>query len=829
MQTIKILVVEDNDHDFRRISRAFVKYDFSVTITRAVRAEQALDIINSQTDVHPFDIILTDLMMPGMSGLELAEILSKQDISYPIILLTGEGDERIAVKALKLGVFDYLSKDLDSVFIELLPVAITKAIESYANQYELKKAVEKLQLSSRVFRDTHEGIVITDANRDIIDINPAFSDITGYSREDILGQNPKILSSGKQGAKFFHDMWKSINQHGHWQGEVWNRKKGGELFAEMLNISVLLDDNEDVVNYVGIFSDITSYKQQQDQLSLMAHYDVLTGLPNRSLFADRFKQAAAHSKRTQSILAICFLDLDNFKPINDNFGHDVGDQLLIEVAKRINDTMRDEDTVSRHGGDEFSLLLRDINSYTECKLTIERILAALAEPYLIDDYEHKITASVGITLYPEDNEDIDTLLRHADQAMYQSKLAGKHQHQLFNPQDAQLMALKHHRLSEIKLALENGEFQLYYQPKVNLITGKIFGAEALIRWLHPQKGLIPPLDFLPILEETKLEVELGDWVINQALAQLELWRQQGIKLEVSVNVASHHLLSKTFVSHLNDTLAHYPEVSSQCLQLEILESSALSDLNAISTIIKTCQDALGVNVALDDFGTGYSSLTHLRSLSANTIKIDQSFVRDMLDDPSDCAIIDGIIGLADTFNREVIAEGLETTEHGLMLITMGCKEAQGYGIARPMPADELPNWLARYEPNHVWQQYSHQHRSTKDNKVTFFQLASEQWKNNFAANINTTPEKVAHWPILNVKHCHCGAWIKRIRQEKLVAETGLSQLDKAHEALHHIANTSLDNYQNGNIDTAREELSAFLDAFNSMSEALDHCEWQQMS
>ena len=691
-------------------------------------------------------------------------------------------------------------------------------------ELERIESSKKLTLSARVFSDTHEGITITDAEMNIIDTNPAFTSITGYSRDDVIGKNPRILSSGKESPEFYQDMWQQINELGHWQGEMWNRKKNGEIYSELITISALKDNDENVVNYVGVFSDITSSKRQQEQLSLMAHYDVLTGLPNRALFTDRFHQSIAHSKRTQSLLAVCFLDLDNFKPVNDNYGHEVGDQLLVEVAKRITASIREEDTVSRQGGDEFAILLNDIDSYTQCQQSIERILLSLAQPYIIDGHPHRITASVGITLYPEDNEDIDTLLRHADQSMYQAKLEGKHRYHLFNPQHDQLVIMKHHQLDEITQALISNQFQLYYQPKVNMVTGEVFGAEALIRWIHPEKGLIPPLDFLPIIEETDLELKVGNWVINEALSQLEIWHQQDIRPEVSVNISSHHLLSETFFSELDAALAKHPSVDSQCLQIEILESSALGDLNAISSIIKACQDTLGIKVALDDFGTGYSSLTHLRSLPANTIKIDQSFVRDMLDDPSDFAIIDGIIGLSDSFNRNVIAEGVETTNHGLMLLMMDCEEAQGYGIAKPMPADDYPQWLSSYRPNQEWQQCGNKHRSTKENKVKLFRLVTERWKDTFISNIQSSPGEVEHWPIMNGKRCPCGTWIVRAKQEQLFEAEGLENLDKAHEALHFVAVSLKVQYEDGNIDAAREGLPKLQAGFDDMNNALGLCE-----
>lgn len=679
-----------------------------------------------------------------------------------------------------------------------------------------KKIEEKLMLSARVFSDTYEGIIITDAENIIIDVNPAYCDITGYDREDVIGKKPDILNSGKQSSAFYDDMWHELQQYGHWQGEVWNRKKSGELYVELLTISKLLDNHGQVINYIGVFTDITDRKQQQEKLSLMAHYDLLTGLPNRALFTDRFHQAIAHSKRTKAQLAVCFLDLDNFKPVNDNYGHEIGDQLLIQVAARIKASLREEDTVSRQGGDEFAFLLNDIESYEHCEQTLERLHRSLAVPYIIDGYAHNISASTGVTLFPTDNGDIDTLLRHADQAMYQSKQAGRNRYQLFDTQDDQDAVNKHHRLAEIKQGLVNNEFTLYYQPKVNMVTGEVFGVEALIRWLHPEKGLIPPLSFLPFIDGTDIEIMIGNWVINEALRQLQDWNQQGIELEVSVNIASHHLRSEPFFSQLSEALATHSTVDAHSLQLEILESSALGDLDAISKILKTVQHQLGINVALDDFGTGYSSLTHLRNLSANTLKIDQSFVRDILEDPSDYAIIEGVIGLANAFNRKVIAEGVESHEHGVMLIMMGCEQAQGYGIAKPMPGNELADWLGHYEPNQEWIHFSKRLRSVKEDKVKLFQLVATWWMNRFASNIQGSAEDVKDWPLMSGKHDHCGKWLRREQQELLFSNEGLARLDQVYQEFHQIAQSLFLRYQAGDIEEAKTGLAECYTAFDKV-------------
>ncbi len=680
--------------------------------------------------------------------------------------------------------------------------------------------VEQVQLFSRVFSDTHEAIIITDPQGIIVEVNPAFCIITGYDREEVIGKNPSILSSGKHNQEFFREMWNSVVQYGHWQGEVWNCKKNGELYIELLSISSLNDEQGNTLNYVGLFSDITSTIKQKEELKLMAHYDVLTQLPNRSLFTDRFHQAIAHSKRSKKKLAVCFLDLDNFKPINDRYGHNIGDRLLVEVSRRISEQVRSEDTVSRQGGDEFALLLGDIDSFEMCSQSLQRILDSLSEPFLIDGQQHRITASCGVTIYPDDEADIDTLLRHADHAMYQAKLVGKNRFQRFNTEKNLKRITRHNWIAEIEHALEQDQLVLYYQPKINMRTGAFFGAEALIRWQHPEKGLIPPMEFLPMMEGTPLEIKVGEWVIATAIEQMKTWNKQGLDLEVSVNISSHHLQSNDFIKYLSNILAENSEINPEKLQLEILESSVLSDLGIISETLRTCQETLGVNIALDDFGTGYSSLTHMRNLPTNTIKIDQSFVRDVLDDPSDYVIVDGVIGLAESFERQVIAEGVESTEHGLILLMMGCELAQGYEIAKPMPAEQIIQWSSTHNTNEKWLDWGQNEHSEQQSKIALFELTCSWWKNHFVTNILLEPNMIRDWPIMNNRQCHCGRWIERAKREGNYDQTLIYQLDIFHKQIHASANTLRDLYENGNIEKARQGLGELEQTFESMQQLL---------
>ncbi len=591
----------------------------------------------------------------------------------------------------------------------------------------------------------------------------------------------------------------NIDQQQSAEVEFRRIKENGELIWLHVYGEVVEWTNEgEPKRLIGIAADVTESKQQQDTLETLAHFDDLTRLPNRNLFADRFDLATIHCKRTNTLLAICYLDLDNFKPINDQFGHATGDQLLVLVSERLKECIREEDTVSRQGGDEFTLLLGNINNYSECKTTLGRIHDSLSQPFVIDDHTHNISASSGITLYPNDAGEIDTLLRHADNAMYQAKIAGKNRFALFNPKQDKQAIYKHGRLAEIEEALVNDELVLHYQPKVNMRTGRIFGAEALIRWRHPKKGIIPPLEFLPIIEHTNLEIKIGRWVIEQALRQLTAWKHRNINIEVSVNIASEHLQSSSFVASLSDLLKHYPEVTPNKLQLEILESSVLSDLKTVTSVIEQCRKKLGVNIALDDFGTGYSSLTHLRHLSANTIKIDQTFVRDVLEDPGDYAIIDGVISLANAFDREVIAEGIETIEQGFILLLMRCELAQGYGIAKPMPANEIPGWLDNFKPNQQWIKFANTQRSRPGREREILKLIIKQRHENFVSNLSASANEASNWPIMGERKCSCGTWIKRAKQEQLFDDNWLKQVDVIHMSLHKISNQLKEDFERNN-------------------------------
>ncbi len=566
---------------------------------------------------------------------------------------------------------------------------------------EQSHAESRLQMAASVFTHAREGILITDCQGNIIEANQVFADITGYSREEALGKNPRFLQSGLHDKDFYSALWQSLLQTGNWYGEVWNRRKNGELYAAMMTISAVQDIHGITQNYVNLFTDITPLKEHQRQLEYIAHYDALTGLPNRVLLADRLKQAMARSHRSARSLAVLYLDLDGFKAVNDQHGHDTGDQLLVNISHRLKEVLREGDTLARIGGDEFVVVMVDLERPQDYEAVLNRLLSVAAEPVTLNQHLLLVSASIGATLYPQDDADADQLLRHADQAMYLAKQAGKNCYHLFDIAKDIAVKTQRESLEHIRIALDRKEFVLHYQPQVNMRTGEIVGAEALVRWQHPERGLLSPAHFLPVIEDHPLSIELGDWVINDALQQIAHWQRLGLLIPVSVNIGALQLQRSEFVTQLAAQLAAHPQVPPAYLQLEIVETSALEDIAEVANIMRRCRD-LGVSFAVDDFGTGYSSLTYLKRLPAELLKIDQTFVRDMLDDADDLAIVKGVIGLANAFHRQVIAEGVETVAHGELLIPLGCELAQGYGIARPMPAADLPAWAANWKPALAW-------------------------------------------------------------------------------------------------------------------------------
>ncbi len=525
---------------------------------------------------------------------------------------------------------------------------------------------------------------------------------------------------------------------------------------------------------------VSSLKSQQQQLELLAHYDMLTGLPNRALLNDRLSMALAQTKRSGGKLAVGFMDLDEFKPVNDSYGHEAGDLLLIKVAERIVSILRATDTLARLGGDEFILLFPNISGESECRHLLSRIMDSIAQPFKISGHHIQISTSIGVTLYPDDNVDADSLLRHADQAMYVAKEAGRNRFHFFDLVEDHHAHARSEIRARVRIALERKEFLLYYQPKVNLRTGQVVGLEALIRWLHPERGLLPPIEFLPLIENSEFEIRLSEWVVAKALEQLAAWHKQGLNLTVSVNIPALHLQSEDFVAFIAASLAMNPKAPSDHLELEILETVALWDINSVTQTMEACRE-LGLHFSIDDFGTGYASLAYLRRLPADTIKIDQVFVRDMLNDLDDLSIVEGVINLADAFQKEVIAEGVETVAHGTMLLHMGCDLAQGYGIARPMAAKDLPDWIKDFRADPAWTHAGNFRLSRQDTVLVFAEAEHRRWVADLVAYID---EKSQVDPTRDAKECRFSKWLNGSGQSAYGHLAEFSAIDSIHEAMH---------------------------------------------
>jgi diguanylate cyclase (GGDEF)-like protein/PAS domain S-box-containing protein len=565
-----------------------------------------------------------------------------------------------------------------------------------------KQSEVRLELAASVFTHAREGIVISDPNGMILDVNDAFIRITGYTREEAVGRKTNILQSGRHGKEFYDNMWSDLVESGHWSGEIWNRAKDGRIFAEMLTITAVRDKSGNIERYVALFSDITANKEHEQTLRRIAQYDILTGLPNRSLLRDRLHQAMAQTARRGNVLAVVCLDLDDFKSVNDGYGHPAGDKILTTIAHRMKLAIRDHDILSRLGGDEFIAVLFDLDNPDQSLPTVKHLLDVAAQPVRIGADSIRLAASAGIAFYPQ-TEDVgpDQLLRQAGQALYQSKIEGKSRYHIFDSRLDLSVRGHHEDLERVRRALAQDELTLYYQPKMNLATGAIEGAEALIRWNHPDRGLLPPSQFLPVVEGHPLALEIGEWVIENALRQIEIWKAAGLDIPISVNISAQQLQHLEFSARLHAILAAHPAVDPSRLEIEVLESTALPDMAKVSQVIHTC-GRLGVSFALDDFGTGYSSLAYLKRLPVDVLKIDQTFVHDMLHDPEDLTIVEGMLGLATAFRRQAVAEGVETVEQGILLLRLGCQIAQGFGIARPMPPGDLPAWVASWTPDPQW-------------------------------------------------------------------------------------------------------------------------------
>jgi diguanylate cyclase (GGDEF)-like protein/PAS domain S-box-containing protein len=705
---------------------------------------------------------------------------------------------RAIIKKLQ-GVTDELRRSHD----ELETRVRERTADLERKNIELAENEVKLRLAASVFSNSYDGVMIADGHNVVVDVNPAFTRITGYDRSEIIGCSPGMLSSQRQPSEFYQDMWQSLQARDFWQGEIWNRRKSGEVYAERLSISVVRDKQQNICHYIAVFTDISQIKAHEAELKQIAHYDPLTGVPNRRLLADRLSQGIRHARRVGNSLAVCYLDLDGFKPINDQHGHAVGDLFLIEVANRLKQELRGEDTLARVGGDEFVIILTDIVEPKEIHVVLDRVLTAVNAVAHIENLAITTSASIGVTLFPDDDADPDTLLRHADQALFMAKDAGKNRYQLFDPEHDRQVQTHRRQLQRLRTALEQNEFVLFYQPKVDLISGAVVGAEALIRWQHPERGILLPGVFLPQIEGSDLEFALGEWVVDQVLQQIQDWNAVGILLTVSANISADHLLQASFADRLRQSLARYPQVAPESLELEILETVALADMDQAIDILTECR-RLGIRLALDDFGTGYSSLAYFRSLPVDILKIDQSFVRHMLEDPDDLSLVESVVRLAHAFNRHVIAEGVETLAHGALLLKLGCPLAQGYGVAKPMAAEQIPAWIATWRQQQAWLGIDHHTGSAANMALQVAALSVRSWVDQVDAFIHNPSAEVSF--ALESTRCRFGRWYRGSGAARYNGMPEFHAIAPLHETIHVIATGLVAMTHDGQAEFAREAL-----------------------
>ncbi len=556
----------------------------------------------------------------------------------------------------------------------------------------LKKAEADLRIAATAF-ESQEGMMVTDANSVILRVNHAFTRVTGYAAEEVIGKNPRLLKSGRQSADYYTEMWESISQRGAWEGEIWNRRKNGEIYPEHITITAVKDKGGLVSNYVATLTDITKSKAYEEDIRNLAFYDPLTRLPNRRLLLDRLLQAYASSMRSGKEGALLFIDLDNFKNLNDTLGHDVGDLLLQQVAQRLESCVREGDTVARLGGDEFVVMLEDlseqaIEAAAQTKAVGEKILVTLNRPYQLASHKYRSTPSIGATLFNERQPGTEDLLRQADIAMYQAKKAGRNTLRFFDPKMQENINARAALEGELRHALEHQQFQLHYQIQVDDLYRPL-GAEALIRWPHPERGMVSPAQFIPLAEEVGLILPIGEWVLDAACLQLKAWQQDlpTRDLVLSVNVSARQFRQADFVAQVQTVMQRHA-INPARLKLELTESMLLENIEEIILSMKALKE-IGVQFSLDDFGTGYSSLQYLKRLPLDQLKIDQSFVRDIADDSSDRAIVRTIIAMAQSLNLDVIAEGVETEQQRQLLLDNGCTHFQGYLFGKPTSVEEF--------------------------------------------------------------------------------------------------------------------------------------------
>lgn len=654
--------------------------------------EKAVVVIDSRLRINRyneaskkfFNIGFADAVQPNLSSLAIEFSYEKLISHIQQVIATGQSIQNKFKKQeqhYELTIYPYRSRHTEN---------ITGAVLTIQDITGQCLAEQQIRLAASVFEAANEAIVITDMNNQIMSINPSFTRITGYEKEEAIGKNPSILSSGRQQAQFYKNMWKSMEKTGKWQGEIWNKRKDGTVYPEWLSISALKDETGKVVRHIGIFTDISASFKDRQMIIRQANYDVLTKLPNRNLFYDRLKQAMLNARRTQKLVGLMFIDLDGFKDINDALGHSQGDIVLQRIARRMVSVFREADTIARFGGDEFTVLVSDLESENDIIPTVEKILEAIQVPIAVNHHELTVTASVGVALFPNDGEDVETLLKHADSAMYTAKAEGRNAYRFFTPAMHEKAMKQHSIANDIKNALKYNQLTVFYQPVYNLHCNRIVGAEALIRWQHPVRGYISPADFIPVAENLNLISPIGEFVLDQACRFMAgLNKDLDDPLSIAVNFSSLQFVPGNCADKWIRIITN-SGIDLNNVVVEITESLMMNHQDHYIQQLQMLRRH-GIKIALDDFGTGFSSLSYLKKLPVDILKIDQSFIRDVLVDSSDAALVETIIAIAKSFSLELIAEGVEEKGQADFLIARNCQCAQGYFYSKPVPEEHFKN------------------------------------------------------------------------------------------------------------------------------------------
>jgi len=680
---LSILYVEDDGVSREIVSQMIRRKLPGVNLIQAGNGQEGLDLFGK----HSPDIILTDVRMPVMDGISMSREIKKLNRDARIIVTTANSDIGQIMEAMDIGISQYVLKPIEQ---PRLLSAIELCIDSIRLEHQVRDQLGFIRKLSRTVEQSPVSIMITDPTGRIEYVNAGFTRLTGYTLEEAAGKS--VLKSGGKAPKVYKQLWETIKEGGEWRGELRNRKKTGEPYWASTSIFPLIDENGNITNFIAFQEDISAQKLAGRAIRRMAYYDSLTGLPNRLLFNELMHQSLAQARRRVRLMAVLFLDLDRFKVINDTLGHVVGDQLLQAAAQRLRESCRRErDIIARRGGDEFIILLPELDDTEEAVKVAQKILDAFCLPISLPENELFITTSIGISIFPHDGQDIETLIKNADMAMYRAKEGGRNRYHLYTPSIDENALERLELETSLRAALERNEFMIYYQPKVNIKTGQIVSLEALARWRHPEFGLVPPSQFIPLAEETGLIVPFGEWVLRTACAQNKAWQDAGYPhMSVSVNFSPRQFqqlnLAEMVVKVLEET-----HLEPRWLEIEITENIMLRGDDAIATL-RSLSD-LGVQISIDDFGTGYSTFSYIKKLPIHSVKIDRSFVSDIASNVNDEAIASAMISMAQSLSMNVVAEGVETKEQLKLLDSLNCPEMQGHIFSRPLPAEELSRLL----------------------------------------------------------------------------------------------------------------------------------------